>query len=77
MTQKGQATIPLAIRHKLKLQPRAKVTFVVEGDEVKLRPTKSFFDYRGWIKTEKPFDIEKMRQTVKQDLAKRYESFGR
>ncbi len=41
MTQKGQVTIPAAVRARLGLQPKDKVRFEVEGDEVKLKPAPS------------------------------------
>jgi AbrB family looped-hinge helix DNA binding protein len=41
ITQKGQVTIPIAIRTRLGLKPRDRVRFEVEGDEVKLRPVPS------------------------------------
>ena len=41
MTQKGQVTIPAAIRARLGLRPKDRVRFEVDGDEVKLRPASS------------------------------------
>jgi antitoxin PrlF len=41
MTQKGQVTIPAAIRARLGLRPKDRVRFDVDGDEVKLRPASS------------------------------------
>jgi AbrB family looped-hinge helix DNA binding protein len=41
MTQKGQVTIPAAIRARLGLRPKDRVRFDVDGDEVKLRPANS------------------------------------
>ena len=41
LTQKGQVTIPLAIRSRLGLKPRDKVRFTLEGDEVRLQPVPS------------------------------------
>lgn len=37
LTQKGQVTIPVAIRSRLGLKPKDKVRFEVEGDEVKIK----------------------------------------
>src|SRR5438874_1315271 len=41
LTQKGQVTIPQAIRARLGLKPRDRVRFEVDGDEVKLKPVES------------------------------------
>jgi antitoxin PrlF len=41
MTQKGQVTIPAAIRALLGLRPKDRVRFDVDGDEVRLRPANS------------------------------------
>jgi len=37
LTSKGQATIPEAIRKRLKLAPGDRIAFAVEGDQVTLR----------------------------------------
>jgi len=34
LTDKGQVTIPIAVRHKLGLRPGDEVEFVVDGDAV-------------------------------------------
>lgn len=41
LTQKGQVTIPVAIRSTLGLKPKDKVRFEVVGDEVKIKPAPS------------------------------------
>jgi AbrB family looped-hinge helix DNA binding protein len=38
LTSKGQVTIPKPIRQLLKVQPGDRVDFVVDGDQVFLRP---------------------------------------
>ncbi len=73
ITKKGQVTIPLFIREKFSFEPKEKVVFVVEKEEVKLKPAPNFFDFRGSIVTTKPFDIKKMREAAKKELAKSYE----
>ena len=40
VTTKGQVTIPLEIRERLNIQPGTDVDFVVEGNVVKLAPTR-------------------------------------
>lgn len=44
LTQKGQATIPLAIRKKLDLHPGDKIEFEVTDGEVMIRKIQAF-DY--------------------------------
>ena len=44
ITKKGQVTIPVRIRRSLGLAPGDKVAFVVEDDEVKVKPVKSALD---------------------------------
>jgi AbrB family looped-hinge helix DNA binding protein len=41
LTQKGQVTVPAAIRSRLGLKPHDRVRFEVVGDEVRLRPAPS------------------------------------
>lgn len=41
MTQKGQVTIPQAIRKRLGLRPRDRVEFAVVGDNVVIRPART------------------------------------
>lgn len=41
MTQKGQVTIPAAIRARLGLRPRDRVRFEIVGDQVTLKPADS------------------------------------
>ncbi|MCX5866104.1 MAG: type II toxin-antitoxin system PrlF family antitoxin [Proteobacteria bacterium] len=41
LTQKGQVTIPLPIRRALKLKPRDRVVFELEGDTVRIKPFSS------------------------------------
>ena len=41
MTQKGQVTIPAAIRTRLGLRPRDRVQFEISGDVVTIKPAES------------------------------------
>ena len=40
VTTKGQVTIPIEIRERLNIRPGAEVEFVLEGDAIKVIPTK-------------------------------------
>ncbi len=73
ITQKGQITIPQFIRQKMGLTAGAKVMFNLEKKKIIVSPFSSFFDYKGSIKSKKEFSIQKMRQAVKKQLAKKYE----
>lgn len=73
ITQKGQITIPQSIRQKMGLTTGAKVLFNLEKKKIIISPLSSFFDYKGSIKSKKEFNIQKMRQAVKKQLAKKYE----
>lgn len=39
LTQRGQVTVPAEVRRLLGLKPRDKVTFAIDGDDVRLVPT--------------------------------------
>ena len=41
MTQKGQVTIPAAVRARLGLKPRDRVRFEFAGEEVTIKPAES------------------------------------
>jgi AbrB family looped-hinge helix DNA binding protein len=41
VTSKGQVTLPVEIRRLLHIEPRDRVAFVVDGDQVKLKRTVS------------------------------------
>lgn len=77
VTQKGQATIPLAIRKRFGIRPRSKVVFeVTDKNEVLIKPVQDFFTMKGSISTRKPFDIDAMDKAVlkaiKQSYAKKH-----
>lgn len=40
VTTKGQVTIPIEIRERLNIRPGAEVEFVMEGDTIKVIPTR-------------------------------------
>jgi AbrB family looped-hinge helix DNA binding protein len=47
ITEKGQVTIPVAIRERFGLLPHTDVEFVVEGDDVVLRAIRASTEGRG------------------------------
>jgi antitoxin PrlF len=78
ITRKGQVTIPKAIRDRLGVKEGEKVLFVMRGEEVVLKVVKgTILDLRGSVQTPAhPEDFEKIRQSVKQALAKKVLGHG-
>jgi AbrB family looped-hinge helix DNA binding protein len=78
ITRKGQVTIPKAIRDRLGVKEGEKVLFVMRGEEVVLKVIKgTILDLRGSVKPSvHPEDFEKIRQSVKQAVAKKVAGHG-
>lgn len=64
VTQKGQATIPAPIRERLGIKPNAKIVFELKGNEVTIKPVADFFEMKGSVKSNKPFDISAFEKAV-------------
>lgn len=71
LTQKGQVTIPVAIRSRLGLKPKDMVRFEIDGDVVKLKasPSKLLEGYGAVSPRKKPEDWKKVRAEVEQNIA--------
>ncbi|HEY3079907.1 MAG TPA: AbrB/MazE/SpoVT family DNA-binding domain-containing protein [Chloroflexota bacterium] len=71
VTQKGQVTIPQAIRVRLGLKPKDRVRFELEGDVVTLRPahSKLLAGYGAVSPRERPEDWQKVREEVEGAVA--------
>jgi len=78
LTQKGQVTIPAAIRTRLGLKPRDRVRFEIDGDDVRLKPAQSRLARhfgavpaagrpRGWRKDREAFETGVAREASSQD----------
>ena len=78
MTRKGQVTIPKEIRDRLGVKEGEKVLFVVRGNEIILKVVKgSILDLRGSVRpATRPEDFDKVRQSVKQTVARRVARHG-
>ena len=74
ITQKGQVTIPLAIRSQLGLKPKDKVRFVVQGDEVTLQPVSSRIARHFGAVAGKGLDWRAERDEFEQGLAREAEA---
>jgi antitoxin PrlF len=62
VSPKGQITIPIEIRKRLGVEPRDKVVFLVEGDEVKIVPITSSLEagFQAFPALERPLSTEDM-----------------
>jgi AbrB family looped-hinge helix DNA binding protein len=78
ITRKGQVTIPKAIRDRLGVKEGEKVRFVMRGEEVVLKVIKgTILDLRGSVEpSAHSEDFEKVRQSVKQAVAKKVVGHG-
>lgn len=64
ITQKGQVTIPVAIRKMVNLKPRQQVLVSVEGDAVVIKPAIDFFSLKGSIKTKKKYSKKAVNEAI-------------
>jgi len=75
LTSKGQITIPVAVRHKLDLQPGDELLFEFDrDDEVKLRAfkRKRLTELYASLPVKRPFpDKEQVREEVAAEMARR------
>lgn len=72
LTSKGQITLPISVRRKLRLNAGDQVIFIErEGGEIVVRAKKgNLMDLRGSLKwTGKPATIEEMHETIASHLA--------
>ncbi|NTU46429.1 AbrB/MazE/SpoVT family DNA-binding domain-containing protein [Candidatus Roizmanbacteria bacterium] len=72
ITVKGQVTIPLVIRQKLKIKPQDKVVFIINKDTVELQPPKhtldSLFTQAKQRKSNKKYSDKEMIEIAKQEF---------
>ena len=73
MTQRGQVTVPAEVRRLLGLRPREKVTFAIDGESVRLLPTRYTIDTAfGSIRPRKrPEDFKALSRRVRDEKARR------
>lgn len=71
ITRKGQVTIPVEIRRLLRVAPHDRVTFVVEGDQVRLvRGESMVARTAGAAKShEPPLTAEELREAAERAIA--------
>lgn len=74
MTSKGQVTIPKEIREKLRIKPKDRITFSVEGDHAILHAIHGDIrDLKGIFKhaVKGPIDFKALRRKFEQAMAER------
>ena len=73
LTKKGQTTIPKEIRKLLKLKPKDKILYLIEGEKVVLKPLKGdILELRGSVPAkEGPINFDKLRKTTRKKTAKK------
>ena len=78
ITRKGQVTIPKAIRDRLGVKEGEKILFVMRGEEVVFTVVKkTILDLRGSVQpSAHPEDYGKIRQSVRQTIAKKVVGYG-
>jgi len=78
ITRKGEVTIPKAIRDRLGVKEGEKVSFMMRAEEVVLKVIKgTILDLRGSVQpSAHPEDFEKIRQSVRQAVAKKVAGHG-
>lgn len=72
VTQKGQATIPAPIRKILGIKSNSKIIIELKGNEASIKPVADFFEMKGSVKSDKPFDIEAMERAVQDAIINKY-----
>lgn len=73
ITTQGQVTLPAKVRKFFGLKPGDKVSFFKEGNEIIVRPTKTFLDLKGTIKVKKHYTDKEMDKSVLDLVKKDYE----
>jgi AbrB family looped-hinge helix DNA binding protein len=69
VSPKGQVTIPAEVRKRLRIGPRDRITFEVEGDQVRLVPGAFTLEtaHASVPPLRRPMDYEEMEQRVKDE----------
>jgi AbrB family looped-hinge helix DNA binding protein len=74
ITTKGQVTIPLEIREKLKLKPGDRIIYQNTENGIMLKPVKrNMLSDFGFLKTKQRLeaDLDTMRESIRRRMAKR------
>jgi len=71
LTSKGQVTIPVEIRRYLRLAPQDRITFVIEGGQVRIVPAESVVARTaGALQSPRPSETaEQLRESAEESIA--------
>ena len=71
VTQKGQVTIPGALRKALKIKPRDLVAFSLVDGEVRIRPIESpvLASFGAVTPMSRPVDFRELRRETEEEIA--------
>jgi AbrB family looped-hinge helix DNA binding protein len=71
ITRKGQTTIPKEVRILLKLRPKDKIFYIIEGDKVVLKPLQGdILDIRGSVPAKgKSSDFDEIIDSTKKKVS--------
>jgi antitoxin PrlF len=72
ITEKGQLTIPKAVREKVGLKAKDRINILVRDGVIVLLPVKDILDLQGIIKVKGPQDIDHVRQTTMKEKTKEW-----
>ncbi len=64
VSSKGQITLPAKVRQELGIRSRDKVQFFIRGDEIVIKPLRSFRQLRGSLSPRKGDQRKAMRDAV-------------
>lgn len=73
ITQRGQVTIPASVRKLLGAKPKGKISFHIEGNEVRLLPTAFTLEgvYGSVRPHKRPESFKKLFRKAKEEKARR------
>ena len=62
LTQRGQVTVPAEVRRLLRVEPRGKLAFAIDGDQVRLLPARFTLEsaFRSVTPRQRPEDFDRM-----------------
>lgn len=72
ITEKGQITLPVEIRRLLRVKAGDQVAFNKKGQEVMIKPAKSFINLKGSVKSTKAYTDKDADKAVSRYFRKSY-----
>ncbi len=72
ITSRGRLTLPQGLRERMSLQPGDRMTFVVRGETVILKPCEGILDWYGVLEGQgQPEDLNAVREAVRHAIAEK------